>query len=436
MPTPKKKLLQAWEESGKLEQFKEDYPLLDKDTLLEKYGMDMNSREDRKWDSLIEVANSLGLKRVNKGVDFDVDEHKVGAQVIEDKKIVVAQSEAKYYKSLYSKSVKSASINEVIEQAIRDSVTPIQPVTPKKLKVVDVDRGNHTAVAMLTDPHIGEVVSEEQTGGLGRYDMDIFSRRLGMWSAKVLELVELKRKGVNIPKLKVLCLGDFVTGEIHEELVRTNADNIVGAVSRGAYMLAQALTSLAEHFETLDVHCVVGNHGRMRKKPYAKEKYVNWDYILYQMMAMFMSRQPNVTFDIPKSFYQLVPVENMNLLMLHGDGIRGSMGIPWYGIERATLRLKAMLEERGQSFDKVVMGHFHDPVSTERFIVGGTMKGCDEFSITALHVAGVPSQTMFYVHPRHGVISTETIYLAGADEKPEYQIPDGLSSVWAESLIK
>ena len=287
---------------------------------------------------------------------------------------------------------------------------------------------------MLTDPHIGEIVSAEETGGLGQYNMTIFGRRLGMWAEKVQGLVELKRSGIHIPDLKVLCLGDFVTGEIHEELVRTNADNIIGSVSTGAYMIAQALTSLAEHFENVDVHCVVGNHGRLRKKPYMKEKWVNWDYILYQTMAMFMKNQPNVRFHIPKSFYQIVTIENTKLLILHGDGIRGSMGIPWYGIERAVLKLKETLGKKGEGFDRVAMGHFHDPITTERYIVGGTMKGCDEFSLTALHVGGEPSQTLFYVHPKHGIVSTETIYLAEADDKPEYEIAGNLPNLWVDAI--
>ena len=123
MPTPKKKLLQAWEANGKLAQFIEEYPIANKQDLLDKFGPDMNSREDRKWDAIVEVGNSLNLKRLNKSIDFDVNEHKISEKVAEDKKITVAQSEASYYKSLYRKAIKATSIDEIIGQAIRDSVT-------------------------------------------------------------------------------------------------------------------------------------------------------------------------------------------------------------------------------------------------------------------------------------------------------------------------
>lgn len=197
-------------------------------------------------------------------------------------------------------------------------------------------------------------------------------------------------------------------------------------------MLSQATVSLAEHFRDIRILGVPGNHGRMTRKPPAKEQYVSWDYLFYQMWAMFCRRQTNVHFSIGKSFYNLFDVQGLTFLAMHGDSVKGWAGLPYYGIERAVMKMRQMLDLKRQRFDMVLMGHFHEAVDTERYIINSSFVGCNEFSASKLHAGGEPSQTMFYVHPEHRIVGTERLYLASADDQPRYAIPDALPDVWAE----
>ena len=90
-----------------------------------------------------------------------------------------------------------------------------------------------------------------------------------------------------------------------------------------ASSISQALMFLAPHFKTIKVPCVVGNHGRMTRKPPMKDKYMDWDYLAYQWMAAFCANQKNIHFDIPKSFAHIVDIAGKNVLMFHGDAISG-----------------------------------------------------------------------------------------------------------------
>ena len=72
---------------------------------------------------------------------------------------------------------------------------------------------------------------------------------------------------------------------------------------------------------------------------------------------------------------------------------------------------------RTEVFDRVVMGHFHDPIDTERWHVNGSFKGGDEFSIGRLYVTNRPCQSMLYVHPTHGIVGSERIYLDEATDR-------------------
>jgi hypothetical protein len=90
-------------------------------------------------------------------------------------------------------------------------------------------------------------------------------------------------------------------------------------------------------------------------------------------------------------------------LTSHGDGILGTWGIPFYGIERKKQReaMARMNMPIDKHFDKIVIGHFHSAVNHEHWMIGGSLSGTTEFD----HKMGrhsLPHQTAWFVHPRHG----------------------------------
>ena len=330
-------------------------------------------------------------------------------------------SKLSHINRLYKQALKEKVIADRLVDAMTDTIRAAKPVAPYKLKVdkLGQSRGEHRVVALLSDLHVGEVVSAAETNGLAEYDVDIFKARQQRWTDKVLELVSLRRERLHLPNLSVFMLGDIVSGDIHDELVESNAVNIVDQVVIAAREISKSLLALASHFEHIEVSGVAGNHGRMSRKPYYKGKQRrSWDTLIYQMVALILSEQANVTFHIPASFWTIRNVLGTKFLLLHGDGINSWSGIPWYGLERMYLRLQDLIG-RDNVFDRAVLGHFHDPLMTERFIVNGSYKGGDEYAIGRLFVSGRPSQTMLYVHTEHGVVGTEIIYLDGAARKLE-----------------
>jgi len=161
-------------------------------------------------------------------------------------------------------------------------------------------------------------------GQLNSYDLDIFNRRLYGWATQLLNLVNYRRNIATIDDLIMPMLGDMISGDIHEELARSNIANCMEQMIRGANLISQALMFFAPHFKTITVPCVVGNHGRMTRKPPMKDKYMDWDYLLYQWVASFCTNQKNIKFDIPKSFINLFSVYDQTILMMHGDSISGA----------------------------------------------------------------------------------------------------------------
>lgn len=396
-------------------------------------------------NAVAQVAKELGITRpeplrypslpeVTKVTDEELPDDAIVQQVAVDRKLQTLTAERNHLNRLYREATRDAAKFEQLLNTLRDAVSAFPPVTIKSPKQTKADGRAHTAVLHLSDWHIGETVTAEETGGLGGYDMDIVSRRLGLIAQKTIELVDLRRNSVNIPKLKVFLGGDMVSGNIHDELTETNAANVVQQASEGAYMIAQVIATIAPAFDDVEIVCVGGNHGRMHKKPRAKEKELSFDYILYQIVGFLLAKQPNITMRISKSFYELVDIEGYKMLLMHGDSIRGSMGIPWYGVERASARIRQLLDVVKERFDIMLIGHFHTPVMGDYWVANGSGKGIDGYSAGMLHLGNKASQNLLTIHPGYGVVAFEKIYLEGADKNPTLAMKRTLPNVWAEVL--
>lgn len=383
----------------------------------------------------------------------------ISKQIEHDKEIESHKAEAEHYKKLYQAAIKESSGMDRIVKTIQD----LSPAIPEvKLKDFEVNPKAHQplfAVAPLCDTHIGERVDLEQMGHLNQYNFDIFNRRLHGWAEMVVSLVKLREEYVHVPKLYVPMLGDMISGDIHLELSKSNLDNVMNQMARGANMIAQALLFLSQHFTEITVPCVVGNHGRMTHKPPAKDKYVDWDYLLYQWTATFCRNQKNIKFVIPKSFMHVFEVNGKKVLIMHGDSINMWNQIPFYGILRTMSQMRQTLQVRqgleaeleqlrkknassaelinvlATYFDYVMLGHFHTcseiDIGTGVCFICGCMKGGDEYSFGRLHSVSKPSQILTFWHPVHGYVSKDVIYLDRFDNSKKMFV-DALPEVWGE----
>ena len=365
-----------------------------------------------------------------------------------DKKLATYKAETTFYKKLYEKSLRGYAQTDLLTDIIKGSIPGFNKVEvyPRRDKVVgDTPQA---VVAPLSDTHIGEFIDLQQMAGLNAYDFDIFNNRLYGWANQLVTLIELRRSAVPIPELVIPMLGDMISGDIHEELSNTNLTNCMMQMIRGANLIAQALMFIAPHFETIRVPCVVGNHGRMTRKPPMKDKYMDWDYLMYQWIAALVQKQPNIEFHIPKSFLTVFPVCNRNILAMHGDAVSGAGSLA--SITKVLTNLRSVLHfkkglenETGEvpdtipaHFDSVMIGHFHRvdelDIGTGSAHICGCMKGADEFAMTRLQAVTKPQQIVTYWHPKYGYIGKEIIYLNKYDNSKS-KFKDEIPEIWVNN---
>ena len=348
-----------------------------------------------------------------------------------DKKLATYKGEADYYKKLYNGLLKDTIKQEVIVDTIQEYTKGFPSVPLKHLNNSDKTPFGHQkqiVVAPLSDTHIGEQVHKEQMRGLNEYNFDIFNKRMYGWANQILKHTAYRRQIAPIDELMIPMLGDMISGDIHDELARSNQMNNMEQMIRGASIIAQALMYLAPHFTKITIPCVVGNHGRMTRKPPMKDKYMDWDYMLYQWVATFCKNQENLNFHIPKSFMTTFKIHDRVVLIMHGDSISGAGSSG--AIAGAITKLRSVFQFRKTlqreiedsmdddaeiEFDSVMIGHFHRideiDIGTGELHICGTMKGPDEFALQRLHAATKPKQLITYWHPKYGYVGRDIIYL-------------------------
>ena len=419
----------------------------------DRWGVAVHRTTLQKWyDREVELLDDQQSEDMeDMQTDFTPEAHVKMARKIETYK-----GEARYWKKVAEAAIKKEAKEDLLVDSIKKFTPSYKEVKKyKRRKPTGKIKGNsvQSMIAPLTDTHIGDNVESEEMMGLNEYNIDIFNKRLYGWANQVITLAELRRNSAEVGELIVPMLGDMISGDIHEELARTNNDHCMGQMIRGANLISQALMLIAPHFDKVRVPCVVGNHGRMTRKPPMKNKYMDWDYMLYQWISVFCQNQKNIEFHIPKTFMTTIDVCNRNILLAHGDFISG--GGSGTAINRGVSNMRNVLSFRKglkeelnhiqdnslenvpDNYDSALLGHFHRideiDIGTGAVHICGCMKGGDEFAMQRVQAINKPRQFVLYYHPKYGEIGKEIVYLNRYDSR-KGQFNDILPDVWSKTF--
>ena len=292
-------------------------------------------------------------------------------------------------------------------------IPPVPPVysPPKKQKSVE---NPVTAVMQVNDGHMGQITSAQEVEGFGEFNPALCRSRQLNFAEKVLEWVDLHRNSYTINELVIPVLGDMISGDIHPDLQITNAFPSPIQACEAGWLLSDQVAMMAPHFQKVRVEFVTeDNHARLTKKPQAAEAGLNsLNYVVGFIAKQRISGLPNVEFNIYPQYEAVIAVAGRRYLICHGHGVMGWAGVPWYGVERRMGReaLKRMNAPDMNKFHKVLLGHWHTPISHPWYWVGGSVSGTDALD----HKQGrhsPPSQAAWMVHVRHGEFDRTDFWL-------------------------
>lgn len=270
--------------------------------------------------------------------------------------------------------------------------------------------GKHrgTLTLQLSDTHFDEDVRPDQVYGFNAYNRDIAMLRLQGLASKTILIGRDYFAGVDYDGVTILATGDIFSGDIHEELARTNLSSLYQSCVFWVGHMVRFLTTLADEFGQVHLAAAVGNHGRNTHKPIYKNRAFNniewlfWHWVADHLAAAGESR---ITFDISDSLQTLVSVYDTRYSIEHGDEFKGGDGqVGALGpLKRGQLRAATQRIAMAQPLDWMVVGHFHQYMPpSQGLIMGGSLKGYDEYAAGKHLRPEVPQQGLWVTTPERG----------------------------------
>ena len=232
--------------------------------------------------------------------------------------------------TLYKRKYKHAL--RMIAKLEKDTTVSTELTVPPSKRVIKLRRGNPsttqaTIVAMAGDWHVDEVVKPTTVQMKNKYDPDIAKERADKFWQKLVMLTERNRSDTTIENLVLVLGGDFISGNIHEELLENTALRPMEAILFAQDLLDAGLRYIKEHgnFKRIVVICKSGNHSRITGKiRHATREGNSLEWAMYQNLA---KRHTDLEWVIEDSYLTYYTVYNKVLRIHHGDAIRYQGGV-------------------------------------------------------------------------------------------------------------
>ena len=288
-----------------------------------------------------------------------------------------------------------------------------------------------TIVLMATDWQWGETVNLGRMDGLNSYNREIATRRAERMFTTAISLATEHWAGPPPARMLLILGGDMISGEIHDELAKTNELLAIPALKDCAGALMGGIDLLLSELDCpIDVINLPGNHGRVTRKPESKlYAETSYDTLLGDILDLHYRGNPRVTFYAPQSGDALFTIDGWTFLATHGDRIGSRGGAGFVGaaatVARGFKRLIGDYAARGVMLDNILCGHFHTSLRLEEGFVSGTLVGPSEYSRDGRFRPRPASQLFLAVHPSRGVTQVREIYVGAPEEGSLYQGKSG-----------
>lgn len=287
-----------------------------------------------------------------------------------------------------------------------------QSVKPFNIKPrLSKSMGEASPVLVWSDWHCEEEVKPRTIGGKNKYTLDIAKARATRIAQSSLKLMQDDAKDVNINEVAVFLIGDFITGNIHEENVENAQLEPAYAIAYATDLIVSNINFLLEH-TTWDYtfYCKVGNHSRITKKVHASTEEGNsLEYGLFGQLVREYKNNPRVRFHIEPSYFSIVDILGTRVRYHHGHAVAYGGGIGGLHIPLRK-KIKSWNETGRADFD--IMGHYHGFTenSTLKYMVNGSLIGYNAYAERIGCVLEAPIQGYCLIHKKYGVTRLTPVF--------------------------
>ena len=292
--------------------------------------------------------------------------------------------------------------NDILRAEL-EAYEKVEPINTFTIKPKFGSKDNEaTVVVLASDWHCEERVEPDTINGLNTHNLDIARKRAVEFFQATLRLTEILQKDVRIENMVLALLGDFITGDIHEEMLETAELEPALAIMEAQKLIASGIQFILDNSElNLIIPCHSGNHARTTKETrYATEAGHSLEYLMYHMLADHFSKEKRVKFIIPRSYHSFLNVYDEVIRFHHGHAIRYAGGVG--GLTIPVNKAIAQWNKSKKDVTIDCFGHWHTQFDGGNFIANGSNIGFNAFAVAIKASYDKPSQTLFLIDKKRG----------------------------------
>ena len=253
-----------------------------------------------------------------------------------------------------------------------------------------------TAIVLLSDWHVYEVVKSSTVNGMNAYNPEVAKARAEQCFQRILRLVKKEQQDVKIDTILLWLGGDFITGGIHPE--RNTFDDSVAEALYAKSLLKSGIEFLIEH-SGCRVICVCssGNHARITPKIHISKEYGNsLETFIY---CSLRDEIPKAQWVIEQGYNTYLKMYDYMLRFNHGHAVKYAGGIGGVTIPL----IKAIKGwDSTKKADFTFLGHHHQYLSGRNFVVNGSMIGFNPYAVFIKADFEPPVQAFFLLDRKRG----------------------------------
>lgn len=270
---------------------------------------------------------------------------------------------------------------------------------------------------LISDVHMGEVIDPREVMGINAYDPDIARARMQRYFESAAALGPTWTPRTDCMGALIAWAGDLTSGDIHEELARTNALTSNEQVLAMVEICIGGIRLMKKTYGKVHNVFVPGNHGRQTPKPTAKlYARLNYDTLIGKLVALAFSDDPDVTFQIAEGRDVVTLIFGLTIFTTHGDGMGtgGGQGFagPLLPIVRGTKKVEAQQARMEQRPSLILHGHYHTSANPGPVLSNGSVPGYSEYGNGLRASVEPPQQWLFMLDEKWGLADRTEVKLA------------------------
>jgi predicted phosphodiesterase len=300
------------------------------------------------------------------------------------------------------------AVDAVIDD-LKKTLKASPPFSVKVEKIPAIKRDTqHSEIAalILSDWHISEVIDEKETNGINKYNSIIAANRVNQVVQSVKSIINFHTQAYKIEKLWIPILGDTVSGDHVIDLQMTNDLDSTAATILASRLFILAIIELKELGIPIEITCIAGNHGRLSTKlPTKRMAYDTLDYIVFEILALYFEKDPQVKITIHPGYMVSVKQFGHKYILMHGvDRSPNKL----HELENVVTSMfdsqqyRDAFGETKQSYDYILAGHLHQTHIKSKLIVNSCLGGFSELGVAWKLPPLIDAfQTIFGISSKH-----------------------------------